>query len=68
MYPWKDQSEDVEYWRAVIPDNTECKNKILRALRCVPYSKHSGVQRNKLGVESCFVCQVEKSDHTLTCG
>ena len=24
----EDQSEDVEYWRVVIPDDIDCKNKI----------------------------------------
>ena len=26
----EDQSEDVEYWRVVIPDNTDCKNTTLK--------------------------------------
>ena len=32
----EDQSEDVEYWRIVIPDDTDCKNKILKELHSVP--------------------------------
>ena len=81
----EDQSEDVEYWRVVIPDDTDCKNKMLRELHSVPYSGHPGVQgtlarvrkgfywREQTGdvrifVESCSVCQVKKSDHTLTRG
>ena len=40
----EDQSEDVEYWRIVIPDDdTDCKNKILKELHSVPYSGHPGV-------------------------
>ena len=34
----EDQLEDVEYWRIVTPDNTDCKNKILEELHPVPYS------------------------------
>ena len=81
----EDQSEDVENWRRMIPDDTDCKNKILRKLHSVLYSGHPGVQRTlarvrngfywkgqrgdvRIFVESCTVCQVEKSDHTLTCG
>ena len=81
----EDQSEDIEYWRIVIPDDTDCKNKILKELHSVPYSGHPGVQRTiarvrrgfywkgqigdvRIFVESCPVCQVEKSDHTLTRG
>ena len=81
----EDQSEDVEYWRVVIPDDIDCKNKILRELHSVPYSGHPGVQRTlarvrkgfywkgqtedvRIFVESCPVCQIEKSDHTLTRG
>ena len=81
----ENQSEDVEYWRIVIPDDTDCKNKILKELHSVPYSGHPSVQRTparvrrgfywkaqtgdvRILVESCPVCQVEKSDHTLTRG
>ena len=79
----EDQSEDVEYWRVVILDDIDCKNKTLRELHSVPYSGQPGVQRTlarvrkgfyckgqtgdvRIFVESCSVCQVEKSDHTLT--
>ena len=81
----EDQSEDVEYWHVVIPDDTDCKNKIPRELHSVLYSGHPGVQRTlarvrrgfcwkgqtghvRIFVESCPVCQIEKSDHTLTRG
>ena len=81
----EDQSEDVEYWRIVVPDNTDCKNKNLKELHSIPYSGHPNVQRTltrfrkgfywkgqtgdvRIFVESCPVCQVEKSDHTLTRG
>ena len=40
----EDQSEDVEYWRVVISDDIDSKNKILRGLHSVPYSGHPGVQ------------------------
>ena len=81
----EDQSEDVEYWHVVIPDDIDSKNKILQELHSVLYSGHPGVQRTlarvrkgfywkgqtgdvRIFVESCPVCQVEKSDHTLTRG
>ena len=81
----EDQSEDIEYWSVVIPDDTDCKNKILKELHSVLYSGHPGVQRIlarvrkgfywkvqtgdvRIFVESCPMCQVEKSDHTLTRG
>ena len=81
----EEQSEDVEYWHVVIPNDTDCKNKILRELHSVQYSGHPGVQRTlararkgfywkgqtgdvRILVESCPVCQIEKSDHTLTRG
>ena len=78
----EDQSEDVECWRVVIPDDTECKNKILRELHSVPYSGHTSAQRTlamirkgfywkgQIGDVIIFVesCQVEKSDHILTRG
>ena len=81
----EDQSEDVEYWRVLIPDDAYCKNKILRELHSVLYSGHPGVQKTLATVRKGFywkgqtgnvrifassypVCQVEKSDHTLTHG
>ena len=39
----EDQSEHVEYWRAMIPDDTTCKYKIVRDLHSVPSSGHPGV-------------------------
>ena len=50
----EDQSEDVEYWRVVIPDGTDCKNKILRGLHSVLYSGHPGVQRTLARVRKGF--------------
>ena len=81
----EDQSEDVDYWRIIVPDDVEVKNKILSECHSVPYIAHPGVQRTlfrirkvfywkgQIGdvrsfVDSCPVCQVEKSDHTLSRG
>ena len=81
----EDQSEDVDYWRIVVPDDIEVKNKILSECHSVPYIAHPGVQRTlfrirkvfywkgqtgdvRSFVDSCPVCQVEKSDHTLSRG
>ena len=41
----EDHSKDVEYCRIVIPDDTDCKNKILKELHSVPYSGPLDVQR-----------------------
>ena len=58
----EDQSEDVEYWRVVIPDDTDCKNKILRELHSVPYSGHPGVQRTLARVRRGFYWKGQTGD------
>ena len=47
------RSEDVEHWRVVIPDDTDCK-KILKELHSVPYSGHPSVQRTVARVRRGF--------------
>ena len=51
----EDKSEDVEYWRIVIPDDTDCKNKILKELHSVQYSGHPGVRELWLELEGVFI-------------
>ena len=58
----EDQSEDVEYWRVVIPDDSDCKNKILRELHSVPYSGHPGVQRTLARVRRGFYWKGQTRD------
>ena len=57
-----DQSEDVEYWRVLIPDDTDCKNKILRELHSVPFSGHPGVQRTLARVRKVFYWKGQTGD------
>ena len=79
------QSDEVEYWRIIIPNDIEIKKQILKEFHSVPYSAHPEVQRTlsrirrvfywkgmtvdiREFVESCPICQIEKSDHTLIGG
>ena len=39
------QSATYEYWRTVIPNDTELKKTILKEMHCVPYSGHPGFAR-----------------------
>ena len=50
----EDQSEDVEYWHVVTPNDTDCKNKILKELHSVPSSRHPSVQRTLARVTRGF--------------
>ena len=78
-------NEEFDYWRAVVPDDANSRNLIIRELHCIPFSAHPGVNRTvakvqthffwrgmtghvREFVESCCVCQTEKSDHTLSKG
>ena len=79
------QDAELDYWRIVVPDNKEIRDKVVQELHSIPYSAHPGIQRT-LGkvkksffwkgmcgnvrelVENCPVCQMEKSDHTLSKG
>ena len=38
-----------EYWRTVIPNDTELKKIVLRELHCVPYSRAPGIRTNPGG-------------------
>ena len=79
------QDTELDYWRIVVPENKEIRDKVVQELHSIPYSVHLGIQRT-LGkvrksffwkgmsghvrefVENCPVCQMEKSDHTLSKG
>ena len=58
----ENQLEDVEYWRVVIPDDTGCKNKILKELHSVLYSGHLGVQRTLARVRRGFYWKGQTGD------
>ena len=81
----QNQLDGVNYWRVVVPESLDIKNKILTECHVVPYSAHPGIQRtlNKVEesfywkgqtgdvrtfVDSCKICQTEKSDHPLSKG
>ena len=79
------QDVELDYWRIVVPDNKEIRDKVVKELHSIPYNAHPGIQRT-LGkvrksffwkgmsehvrefVENCPVCQMEKSDNTLSKG
>ena len=79
------QDTELDYWRIVVPDNKEIRDKVVQELHSIPYSAHPGIQRTmgkvrksffwkvmsghvREYVENCPVCQMEKSDHTLSKG
>ena len=79
----RNQNEELDFWRMIIPDDNAVKNFVITELHDIPYSLHPGIQRtiqkvrrhffwkgmtgNIRGfVESCLVCQTEKTDHTLS--
>ena len=47
------QPEDVQYWRAVVPDDFDVKSLLVSELHAVPYSAHPGVQRT-IGKVRCY--------------
>ena len=78
-------STELDYWRIVVPDNKEIRDRVVQELHSIPYSAHRGIQRTigkvrksffwkgmsgnvREFVENCPVCQMEKSDHTLSKG
>ena len=48
------QSTTYEYWRTVIPNDTELKKTVLRELHCVPYAGHPGFARTLEVVRTSF--------------
>ena len=58
----EDHSEDVKYLCAMIPDDPNCKNKILRELHSVPYSGHLVVQRTLARVRKGFYWKGQRGD------
>ena len=81
----KNQNEELDFWRMIIPDDNAVKNFVITELHDIPYSLHPGIQRTvqkvrrhffwkgmtgniREFVESCLVCQTEKTDHILSRG
>ena len=48
------QSPTYEYWRTVIPDDSDIKKTVLKELHCVPYSGHLGFARTLEVVRTSF--------------
>ena len=81
----KDQNEESQYWRVVLPDDSEIRNLVIGELHSIPFMAHPGISRTvskardsfywkgmagdiRSFVEACPVCQLEKTDHTLSKG
>ena len=41
----KNQSEELDFWRMIIPDDDAVKNFVITELHDIPYSLHPGIQR-----------------------
>ena len=50
----QNQLDSVNYWRVVVPELSDIKNKILTECHPVPYSAHPGVQRTLNNVRQSF--------------
>ena len=81
----KDQSEENDYWRVVMPKNSEIRRLVIVELHEIPFMAHPRVRKTiskvqnsfywkgmasdiREFVEACPVCQLEKTDRTLTKG
>ena len=81
----KEQNEESQYWRMVLPDSSEIRNLVIAELHAIPFRAHPGISRTVSKVrssffwkgmagdvrafaEACPVCQLEKTDHTLSKG
>ena len=41
----KNQNEELDFWRMIIPDDNAVKNFVITELHDISYSLHSGIQR-----------------------
>ena len=79
------QRTELNYWRIIVLDNKEIRDRVAQELHSIPYSAHPRIQRTigkvrksfiwkgmsghvREFVENCSVCQMEKSDPTLSKG
>ena len=51
---FEEQSDEVEYWRIIIPNDIVIKKQILKECHSVPYSAHPGVQRTLSRIHRVF--------------
>ena len=48
------QDAELDYWRIVVPDNKEIRDKVVEELHSIPYSAHPGIQRTIGKVRKSF--------------
>ena len=48
------QDAELDYWRIVVPDNKEIRDKVVQELHSIPYSAHPGIQRTIGKVRKSF--------------
>ena len=48
------QDTDLDFWRIVVPENSEIKSQVVQELHCTPYSAHPGIQRTIARVKRSF--------------
>ena len=48
------QDESLDFWRIVVPEDTEIKERIVQELHSTPYSAHPGIQRTIGRVRKSF--------------
>ena len=48
------QDAKLDYWRIVVPDNKEIRDKVVQELHSIPYSAHPGFQRTIGKVRKSF--------------
>ena len=41
------QDTELDYWRIVVPDNREIRDKVVQELHSIPYSAHPGKSRGR---------------------
>ena len=50
----KDQSEENEYWRVVMPESSEIRRLVIAELHEIPFMAHPGVSRTISKVRNSF--------------
>ena len=48
------QDVELDYWRIVVPDNKEIRDKVVQELHSIPYCAHLGIQRTLGKVRKSF--------------
>ena len=51
----KTQSDELDYWRMVIPDDNSVTNFVVTELQAIPFSLHPGVQRTLQKVKNTSI-------------